>query len=140
MQIRSFQLSDYRPVAELLQDVLSEECCEETMDAFARQLSWDSDLILVASIEGEVAGVLIGTIDQAKGYVYRIAVGKQHQRQGVGKALVKGMHTRFRQRKVMKMLIAEDKHNKLLRPFYEALGVSPAHFAVPAQPLAIVAG
>lgn len=140
MQIRSFQLSDYRPVAELLQDVLSEECCEETMDAFARQLSWDSDLILVASVEGEVAGVLIGTIDQSKGYVYRIAVGKRYQRQGIGKALVKGMHARFRQRKVMKVLIAEDKHNKLLRPFYEALGVNPAHFKEPARPLAIVAG
>jgi len=140
MQIRSFQLSDYRLVAELLQDVLSEECCEETMGAFARQLSWDSDLVLVASIEGEVAGVLIGTIDGHKGYVYRIAVAKSYQRRGVGKSLVSAMHARFRQRKVLKVLIAEDKHNTLLRPFYEALGVSPAHFAIPAKPLAIVAG
>ena len=140
MQIRSFQLSDYRQVAELLQEVLSEECCEETMGAFARQLSWDGELILVASAEGEIAGVLIGTIDQHKGYVYRIAVGKSYQRQGIGKSLISAMHTRFRQRKVMKVLIAEDKHNKLLRPFYEALGAGPAHFAIPAKPLAIVAG
>jgi len=78
MQIRSFQLSDYRYVAELLQEVLSKECCEETMDAFARQLSWDSELVLVATVKGEIAGVLIGTIDQYKGYVYRIAVGKRY--------------------------------------------------------------
>ena len=50
MKIRSFQLSDYRQVAELLEEVLSEECCEETMGAFARQLSWDSELVLVAGI------------------------------------------------------------------------------------------
>mgnify|MGYP001350171742 CR=1 FL=1 len=140
MQIRSIQLSDYRPVAELLQEVLSEECCEETMGAFARQLSWDSDLILVASKDDAVIGVLIGTIDQHKGYVYRIAVHRNFQRQGVGKALIAAMHDRFRQRKVLKVLIARDKHNELLRPFYEALGVSQVDFARPARPLAIVAG
>jgi ribosomal protein S18 acetylase RimI-like enzyme len=140
MQIRSFQLSDYRSVAELLREVLSEECCEETMGAFARQLSWDSDLILVASMEDDVVGVLIGTIDQHKGYVYRIAVHTDYQRQGVGTALVSAMNARFRQRNVLKVLIAGDKHNEVLRPFYEALGVKPVDFARPSRPLAIVAG
>ncbi|MBW5445617.1 GNAT family N-acetyltransferase [Cohnella sp. CFH 77786] len=140
MQIRSFQLSDYRSVAELLNEVLSEECCEETMGAFARQLSLDSDLVLVASVEDAVIGVLIGTIDQQKGYLYRVAVHKDYQRQGIGKALVEAMNARFRQRNVLKVLIAGDKHNELLRPFYEALGVSPVDFRSPARPLAIVAG
>lgn len=140
MQIRSFQLSDYRPVAALLKEVLSEECCEETMDAFARQLSWDSELILVASVEGVIAGVLIGTIDEQKGYVYRIAVHSDFQRRGIGKALVKAMNDRFRQRRVLKVIIAKDKHNELLRPFYEALGATSVDFAVPPRPLAIVAG
>jgi len=140
MLIRAFQLSDYRSVAELLEEVLSEECCEETMGAFARQLSWDSDLVLVAETGGSVAGVLIGTIDQQKGYVYRIAVREPYQRQGVGRALVANMNNRFRQRNVMKVLIAGDKHNELLRPFYESLGVKPSDFAWLKQPLSIVAG
>lgn len=140
MRIRSFQLSDYRSVAELLEEVLSEECCEETMGAFARQLSWDSELILVAESDGEIAGVLIGTIDMQKGYVYRIAVYERYRGQGVGRDLVSSMGNRFRQRKVQKMLIAVDEHNELLRPFYEALGVGSSDFARPKQPLAIVAG
>jgi ribosomal protein S18 acetylase RimI-like enzyme len=140
MQIRSFQLSDYRSVSELLQEVLSEECCEETMGAFARQLSWDSDLVLVAENAGTLAGVLIGTIDQQKGYVYRIAVKQQFQRQGVGRALVANMDKRFRQRNVLKVMIAGDKHNELLRPFYESLGSRQMDFARMAQPLSIVAG
>jgi ribosomal protein S18 acetylase RimI-like enzyme len=140
MQIRSFRLSDYRPVAELLKEVLSEECCEETMGAFARQLSWDSELVLVASVDEKIVGVLIGTIDQYKGYVYRIAVHADYQRQGIGKSLVSAMYERFRQRNVTKVLIAKDKHNELLQPFYESLGVTPAHFSQPAKPLAIVAG
>ncbi|KIL37427.1 GCN5 family acetyltransferase [Cohnella kolymensis] len=140
MQIRSFQLSDYRSVSELLKEVLSEECCEETMGPFARQLSWDSDLVLVAEQAGTLAGVLIGTIDQQKGYVYRIAVKEQFQRQGVGRALVANMDNRFRQRNVLKVMIAGDKHNELLRPFYESLGSRQLDFARMSQPLSIVAG
>ncbi|MFC5404534.1 GNAT family N-acetyltransferase [Cohnella soli] len=140
MQIRSFQLSDYRAVAQLLEEVLSEECCEETMGAFARQLSWDSELVLIAEKEDEIVGVLIGTIDQSKGYVYRIAVQEAFRMQGVGRALVSTMDKRFRQRKVMKVLIAKDKHNELLKPFYDSLGLKPSDFVIPAQPLSIVAG
>jgi len=40
----------------------------------------------------------------------------------------------------MKVLIAEDKHNALLRPFYEALDMGSIHYAAPERPLAIVAG
>jgi ribosomal protein S18 acetylase RimI-like enzyme len=140
MQIRSFQLSDYRSVAELLEEVLSEECCEETMGAFARQLSWDSELVLVAESAGNIAGVLIGTIDHHKGYVYRIAVRKEFRLQGVGRALVSTMNNRFRQRNVMKVLVAEDKHNEHLRPFYDSLGLRPVDFVQLTQPLSIVAG
>jgi len=140
MQIRSFQLSDYKLVAELLEEVLSEDCCEETMKAFARQLSWDSDLVLVAESAGNIVGVLIGTIDHHKGYVYRIAVRDKFRNQGVGKQLVSHMSNRFRQRKVLKVLVAEDKHNEVLRPFYDSLGISSVNVVKLTQPLAIVAG
>lgn len=140
MQIRSFQLSDYRSVAELWQEVLSEECCEETMGAFARQLSWDSELVLVAETEAGIVGALIGTIDHHYGYMYRIAVYPEYRGQGVGRALIQSLNNRFKQRNVMKVLIAGDKHNEILKPFYEALGVNPKDFASIARPLSIVAG
>lgn len=139
MYIRSFQLSDYRTVSGVFEDVLSQECCEETLDALARQLSWDSELILVAEEEGVAAGVLIGTIDQYKGYMYRIAVLPEYQQQGIGRALVETMNNRFRQRNVMKVLIAGDEHNDRLRPFYESLGMASSYVNLP-RPLAIVAG
>lgn len=51
MHVRSFQLSDVNSVTELMQIALSEECYKETVKAFARQLSWDSGLIIVAEEE-----------------------------------------------------------------------------------------
>ncbi|MBB6730234.1 GNAT family N-acetyltransferase [Cohnella zeiphila] len=139
MRIRAFQLADYKSVTELLEVALSEECCEETMGAFARQLSWDSELILVAEREGAIVGAMIGTIDQNKGYLYRVAVHPDNRRQGVGRALVAAMNQRFRQRNVFKILIAGDKHNELLLPFYQSFGELLIDFVKLSKPLAIMA-
>ncbi|WP_027092923.1 GNAT family N-acetyltransferase [Cohnella thermotolerans] len=139
MIIRAFQLSDYRSVAELLEVALSEECCQETMAALAKQLSWDSELVLVAEKEDEIVGAMIGTIDQNKGYVYRLAVHPDNRRQGIGRTLLAAMSQRFRQRNVFKILIAGDKHNELLLPYYESLRDQPIDFARLSKPLAIMA-
>lgn len=122
MNIRSFQLSDANRVTELFQVALSEDCFENTMGPFARQLSWDSDLIMVAEKDGELVGALIGTIDQNEGYMYRIAIHPDARRRGVGKALVKAMEKRFEQRKVIRVWVAGDEHNKAAMPLYEAMG------------------
>jgi ribosomal protein S18 acetylase RimI-like enzyme len=140
MNVRSFQLSDYRPITALLEDVLSEECYEQTMEAFARQLSWDSDLVLVAVENSEIVGMIIGTIDNNKGYYYRIAVSPLHQRKGIGKTLIKALRQRFEQRHVTKILITADEHNEPVLPLYESMGYVANDFIRSFQKLSIVAG
>lgn len=140
MNVRSFQLSDYRPITALLEDVLSEECYEQTMEAFARQLSWDSDLVLVAVEHSEIVGMIIGTIDNNTGYYYRIAVSPLHQRKGIGKSLVQGLRQRFEQRRVTKILITADEHNEPVLPLYESMGYVANDFFRSFQKLSIVAG
>src|SRR4051812_49303738 len=112
MLVRSFHLSDYVSLTELFEDVLTEACYEETMEAFARQLSWDSELVLVALENEQIVGVIIGTIDNHNGYYYRIAVSRQYQRRGIGKALIESMRQRFIQRKVKRIMITVDVHNE----------------------------
>ncbi len=140
MNIRSFQLSDYQPLTALLQDVLTPECYEQTMEAFARQLSWDSDLVLVATKQSEIVGMIIGTIDNNKGYYYRVAVSSLHRRSGVGKALVEALRQRFVQRNVSKIMITADEHNEPVLPLYESLGYAANDFFRSFQKLSIVAG
>ncbi|MEF2966153.1 GNAT family N-acetyltransferase [Paenibacillus sp. M1] len=122
MLIRSFQLGDVNQVMELLQESLMEDCYEDTKRAFARQLSWDSELILIAEIDDRIVGTLIGTIDQNTGFIYRTAVHPDYRRQGVGKNLITAMEQRFQQRNVRKVMIAGDDHNKAIAPLYEAMG------------------
>jgi ribosomal protein S18 acetylase RimI-like enzyme len=122
MQVRSFQLSDATYVTELLQVALSEECYEDTRRAFARQLSFDSGLIMVMEEEESIIGALIGTMDQNTGCIYRVAVHPEHRRRGVGKSLVQAMEQRFQQRNVSNIVVAGDAHNQAAMPLYEAMG------------------
>lgn len=110
------------------------------MEAFGRQLSWDSEMVLVAAAQGQVVGVIIGTIDNNKGYYYRIAVAKSHQRKGIGRALTQGLKKRFEQRKVSRVLVTVDSHNEPILPFYESLGYGQTDFQRSVRPLSIVGG
>jgi ribosomal protein S18 acetylase RimI-like enzyme len=140
MYVRSFQLSDYFPATELLGTVLSDDCYEQTMLAFGRQLSWDSDLVLVAVEQGEIVGMIIGTIDNNKGYYYRVAVLPEYQRQGIGQSLIQALKQRFEQRHVTKIMITADEFNEKVLPLYEKLGYVATDFFRSFQKLSIVAG
>lgn len=128
MVIRSFQLSDYGMITELLEQVLDDSYLEETMTAFARQLNWDSGLVLVAEEEGRILGVMIGTIHRNKGYYYRVAVHPDHQRRGIGRAMIESMKQRFSQRQVQRMVVPVDEYNERLLPVYEKLGCCEEDF------------
>ncbi|WP_308637777.1 GNAT family N-acetyltransferase [Paenibacillus silvisoli] len=140
MDVRSFQLADYRPVTELLETVLSEECYEQTMEAFGRQLSWDSELVRVAEVDNEIAGIIIGTIDKGRGYYYRIAVHPNYQRRGLGKELIRSLRGKFEQRHVTKIMVTADEHNEPILSLYESLGYATTDFFRSFQKLSIVAG
>jgi ribosomal protein S18 acetylase RimI-like enzyme len=111
------------------------------MDAFAKQLSLDPELVLVSVVDDEIAGIIIGTIDQRnQGYYYRIAVAKEHQRRGIGKTLINGLKKKFTQRKVSKILVTVDVHNEPILPVYEAVGYTDHHFSRSYRHLRIVSG
>lgn len=139
MNVRAFQLADYLPVMELFKSVLSAECCSQTMKAFGRQISWDSELVLVACVNSRIAGVIIGTIDHNRGYYYRVAVSTDFQRQGVGKALIRSLRHRFEGRRVTKIMITADEHNELILSLYESLGYAATDFLRSFKQLSILA-
>lgn len=139
-QVRSFQLSDSVAVTDLFRNVLSDECYEETMAAFARQLSWDSELILVAEEDEKLVGVIVGTIDKQNAYYYRIAVEQEYQRRGIGQSLIEALRQRFIGRKVHRIMVTVDVHNEVVLPVYEKAGYRPDDFSRAPHRLRIVNG
>jgi ribosomal protein S18 acetylase RimI-like enzyme len=138
MDVRSFQLADTASVTRLLQEVLSEGCYVDTMEALTRQLSWDTELVLIAEEDEQLVGIIIGTIDNNNGYYYRIAVAQQYQRKGIGRAMIEAMKHRFLQRKVNKILVTVDVHNEIMLPLYESAGYRSTDFSRAAHRLSII--
>lgn len=128
LSIRSFQLSDYSQVTSLMQDVLSDECFDETMDAFANQIAWDSELVIVAEKDGEIVGAVIGTIDQHRGYYYRVATAANQNLQEVDVALIQALKQRFDIRGIRRVVVPLDEHNQTLVPLFRSLGYEDKHF------------
>ncbi len=124
MIIRSFCLSDSARVPKLFEDVMSEECYDDTIVAFANQLAWDSELVLVASIEDEVIGVVVGTIEKDKGLYHRVVVAPEYRNMGIGTKLVQKLQERFIQRKVKEIGIKKDSFNDPLLSVWKKMNNS----------------
>jgi ribosomal protein S18 acetylase RimI-like enzyme len=122
MLIRTFRLGDYAAITRIWQETGLEQTEAESLDALAKQLAWDSELVMVAELDGEVVGVIVGTIDGTRAYFYRLAVHPSFQGTGIGRKLVESLENRFRQRGVNRVLIMVNQDNKKVLPFYHSLG------------------
>jgi len=140
MNVRSIQLADYRCIEALFEEVLSEEVCEQTLVAFGRQLGWDSDLVIVAEADNQIVGVIIGTIDNNKGYYYRIIIAEEYQNKEIDKQLIAALKQRFDQKKVSKIYVTADEANEPIFPLFESLGFVATDFIKSFQKLSIVSG
>ncbi|CAJ1003988.1 MULTISPECIES: GNAT family N-acetyltransferase [Bacillales] len=122
MLIRPFRLGDYSAITRIWQETGLEESDTESLNDLAKQLAWDSDLVMVAEKDGEVVGVVVGTIDGSRAYFYRLAVTPRLQGTGIGRKLVEAIEKRFRQRGVHRVLIMVNQDNPEVLPFYYSLG------------------
>ncbi|XOS90785.1 GNAT family N-acetyltransferase [Brevibacillus laterosporus] len=112
MIIRTFRLGDYAAITRIWQETELDRTDTETMDSLAKQLAWDSDLVMVAEEDGEVVGVIVGTIDGTRAYFYRLAVSLSSQGMGIGRKLVEALENRFHQRGVNQILIMVNQANE----------------------------
>jgi ribosomal protein S18 acetylase RimI-like enzyme len=118
--------------------MLEEQAYAESLRALTRQLKWDSELILVAEMEEQVVGVIIGTIENNRGVVYRLLV-EEYQRQGIGSALIESLIKMFIARRVNKTWVTADSSNEKVIPFYRAIGFTEEDFVTKTNRLSIVA-
>ncbi|QQE73793.1 GNAT family N-acetyltransferase [Brevibacillus composti] len=122
MLIRPFRLGDYSAITRIWQETGLDGQEAESLNDLAKQLAWDSDLVMVAEQEGRVVGVVVGTIDGTRAYFYRLAVLPELQGTGIGRMLVESLEKRFKQRGVNRVLIMVNQDNPEVLPFYRALG------------------
>jgi ribosomal protein S18 acetylase RimI-like enzyme len=86
------------------------------------KLQRDPELFLVAELDGEIIGTVLGGYDGRRGLVYHLAVEHAWRAQGVGRALMQAVEERLRAKGCFKcyLLVAWDDPENVA--FYEHLG------------------
>lgn len=128
VNIRTFRLGDYEAITDIWRRTGLEQTEAESLDALAKQLSWDSELVMVAEQDDKVIGVIVGTIDGNRAYFYRLAVHPEFQNQGVGRKLVEALERRFRDKGANQVIIMVNQDNTKVIPFYSSLGYNVQKF------------
>jgi ribosomal protein S18 acetylase RimI-like enzyme len=78
--------------------------------------------VLVAEVEGQIVGSIIGTFDGWRGNIYRMAVHPNHRRQGIARALVAEVEKRLAQQGAKRITALVEKDHPWATSFWQAVG------------------
>jgi ribosomal protein S18 acetylase RimI-like enzyme len=99
MQVREFREEDVDPLFGILK--ANQQYSHPEIDgpeAMSRVRNCQAAEFLVAETGGRIVGLIRGTYDGSRAVIYLASVHPDYQRQGIGRALVRELATRFRDR------------------------------------------
>ena len=122
VNIREFRLpNDYAHALELWEsiEVGVHVGRSDTLEEIQKKLNRDPDLFLVAELNEEIVGTVIGGYDGRRGMIYHLAVHKAIREQGVGALLLNEVEKRLQAKGCVKsyLLVLADNENAI--QFYE---------------------
>lgn len=122
-EVRQYQDKDEQALVRLWRQVLP--CTAPHHDpstSLKQKLAHDREGILVATMDDQIVGAVMGGFDGHRGWIYSLAVDVAHRRQGVGTALVQQMESLLRQRGCLKVNLQVHASTAEVIGFYEELG------------------
>ena len=123
MQIRPYLERDESDVIALWNQVLPGDAPHTDPATSIRQkLAVDRELFLVAEVDGRVVGTAMGGYDGHRGWIYSVAVLPEHQRSGIGSALIARLESALVERGCLKVNLLVKRSNAGVVGFYEKLG------------------
>ena len=88
----------------------------------AKKLLHDPDLFLVAEINGQIVGSVLGGFDGRRGMMYHLAVAEFFQYNGIGEQLMAELENRLRTKGCIRYYLLVTKDNEQAIRFYEKRG------------------
>jgi ribosomal protein S18 acetylase RimI-like enzyme len=87
-----------------------------------RKSKMQSELFLVAELNGKIAGTAMGGYDGHRGWVYYVAVIKKHRRKGIGRSLMMRLEADLKAMGCPKLNLQVRSSNQDAVEFYRRLG------------------
>lgn len=101
----------------------------DTAQEIEKKLSRDPDLFLVAEIEQQIVGTIIGGFDGRRGIMYHLAVAEPFRNRGIGEQLMQELENRLRAKGCLRCYLMVVEGNPEVVDFYLKRGFShlPVH-------------
>ena len=122
MKIEPFTMRYYHDIIDLWKRSGIEVSSSDTRDEITKMLKRNSDLFLIGKEDGKVVAVVMGGFDGRRGYVHHLAIDPDYQKKNYGKMMMEELIEKFRKKKVHKVHLFIEKHNKEVIDFYRKLG------------------
>jgi len=125
LSIRTFQFPSDYPAALSLWQVAGEGIgigLSDQPEEIEKKLQRDPDLFLVAEMDGQMVGTVIGGFDGRRGMVYHLAVSAEYRRQGLASRLMDEIESRLREKGCRKAYLLVKKDNPQAVALYENRG------------------
>ncbi len=122
MHIREFSITDYAETIKLWKTTGLILRPGDDLEGIKTKLQRDPDLFLVAEDGHEIVGVVLGAWDGRRGWVNHLAVRPDHQRAGVGRALLSELERRLVKKGARKVNAQIYKQNVASFEFFKSVG------------------
>jgi len=123
--IRPYQEDDEDAVIDLWRTSFPDDTViHEPKSAIRRKLEVQRDLFLVGEVDGRVIATALAGFDGYRGWVYRVAVAREEQNRGYGRAIMLETERRLREMGCSKLNLQIRANNPDVIKFYERLGYS----------------
>jgi ribosomal protein S18 acetylase RimI-like enzyme len=86
--IRGCNPKEVRAILALWREAEATVSMTDTVEDLSRAIADSPAMVLVAEVEGQLIGSVIGSFDGWRGNIYRLAVHPDYRRQGIAHALV----------------------------------------------------
>jgi RimJ/RimL family protein N-acetyltransferase len=90
--------------------------------ALRRAIAETGSHVLVAEIDGQIVGSIIGTFDGWRGNIYRLAVHPSFRRRGIARALLGEIHQHLSHQGAERITALVEKSHHLATSFWAAVG------------------